>query len=370
MITPGPITRHIHLLHQHDVLYTILESKILVAKSCVPLSKGASFVQVRSDLLAVCEGNHCRSAVLQRLIDWTDHKLKKLKGAESGASPDDVWVFRTQEELSSDILRLFARDTVALALDWLIKHGLIETRKKPRFRGDRTKHYRVCVEEIRRRLQEHGGTEKSAQGNQRKEDIKTEKSVIESQTMADVKTETSATGMPRNGHAMKETRQKESKDISSTSRIDYGMPRKESSTGTGPSGTWPPASSDPSRPAPDQTVKSGEAIPSISAWPDGKMDYFIRKVAHLYPRTAIGMSATAEEVAELAQTLSYEEARQFFEAVKRFSSAVDHGYYDNRYVWGFRKFSGTDPVHTGPKVWKKWITAACGTLDHFVKLRA
>lgn len=120
-------------------------------------------VVVREDLLLVCQGR-VESAVLLSILEyWTRVKLGMLNQLEhenearekEGLEPiegDDLWIWKSHDELVSDSLGLLSRYSLRKAVKHLTELGLLETRNNPRYRWDKTTQYRLNVGALREAL--------------------------------------------------------------------------------------------------------------------------------------------------------------------------------------------------------------------------
>jgi len=120
-------------------------------------------VVAREDLLLVCQGR-VESAVLLSILEyWTRVKLGMLNQLEhenearekEGLEPidgDDLWIWKSHDELVSDSLGLLSRYSLRRAVKHLTELGLLETRNNPRYRWDRTTQYRLNVGALREAL--------------------------------------------------------------------------------------------------------------------------------------------------------------------------------------------------------------------------
>jgi hypothetical protein len=132
-------------------------------ETCIPPIPEEPIVVIRKGFLLLCEGDHCRAAVLGQMAYWTDTKLRAADQAaphnrlaeaagEAERWPEDAWIYKSREELSQDLLGLYGDNKCRDALKWLVERGLLETRHNPINRWDRTIQYRLRIEELRARL--------------------------------------------------------------------------------------------------------------------------------------------------------------------------------------------------------------------------
>ncbi|GCE45335.1 hypothetical protein EI42_03036 [Thermosporothrix hazakensis] len=102
------------------------------------------FIKLHSDLLELCEGDHCEALILGVLEEWTNSKL------DSGKVP---YIYMSYPQWQASLYFLYGRSTIMQALRRLEARGLI--RKRPyRLYGKDTYQYWLHVELINARLQE------------------------------------------------------------------------------------------------------------------------------------------------------------------------------------------------------------------------
>jgi len=119
------------------------------------------FLQVRLDLLAICDGNEAQAKVLQVLIRWTDWKLAQwhrttravATGREDLPEPD-LWVFMSYQGFTKETYQTVSHNTAKKALQILLQRGYIE-RCIPADSLFGTPYYRLNLTAIQQALDAH-----------------------------------------------------------------------------------------------------------------------------------------------------------------------------------------------------------------------
>lgn len=307
--------------------------------SSVPVRRKTKVAQLREDLLTICENNHCRAMVLGQLIYWNDINAGKMKNA-AGDSKEHLWIRRTQEELAEDILRAYSADLIAQALKWLIGQGMLESRRHPTQKWNRTLQYRVQVELVNDLIDSH---------------LNDQNAVHEHREDGCSKTENSGLSRPENQGAILETMKK---PIVETNGV-ASMPHQNISEGmtvVGKNSAEILRSPGNRQQTPGNTNSGRD--PSQSSkfdWPEESKIRFIDYVVQNYPKTKSGHVAVHDEVNELAETLkSRREVEGFAKAVKNLKEAIRTGSWGGDYVYAFRRFAGLGPRYSGSGEWKRW----------------
>jgi len=103
------------------------------------------WVPLRPAYVEMCEGNACAALLLADFEFWTNHRK------EHGL---DGWVYRTREQLRSDLWNAFGSTAIDSALKLLRGNGFLQRRRNPeRRRGyDKTYQYRLLTEAIQDRI--------------------------------------------------------------------------------------------------------------------------------------------------------------------------------------------------------------------------
>ena len=122
-------------------------------------------VVVREDFMRLCEGKRDSAVLLSILTYWTEIKLGMFNQVtheneareKDGLPPidiDDLWVWKSYEELLEESLGLLTEYSLKKAIAHLKELGLLEVRKNPRYRWDRTNQYRLNLDVLIRKLKE------------------------------------------------------------------------------------------------------------------------------------------------------------------------------------------------------------------------
>jgi hypothetical protein len=130
-----------------------------VRTSCIEHPAENPMVIIRADFLAICEGDHCRAALLAVFEWWTNVKRGwsdqaratndiARSGGMPGVQDEETWIWKTADELSAEMLGLYSERSIRPALKWLTGQGFISVRRNPVFRWDATPQYMLNVEVV------------------------------------------------------------------------------------------------------------------------------------------------------------------------------------------------------------------------------
>lgn len=130
----------------------------MTRSSCIAHKTSQQMTIIREDYLWMCDGNHCAASLLNVFEYWMNYKINhheqvqiENKIAAVGAVPllvDDMWVYKTAENLKDELLGLFADTKITAAVKLLKKKGFIETRNNPAYGWDRTLQYLFKAEAV------------------------------------------------------------------------------------------------------------------------------------------------------------------------------------------------------------------------------
>jgi hypothetical protein len=134
--------------------------------SCIVHPAESRWAELRSDFVALCEGDHCAAMILSVFESWTNTRIKHRDQAiainelarshdEQATQTTDNWVYRTEKQLKeSDLMGLFGEKAISAGLKYLTDHSLIVRRvnQNPRYKYDRTLQYRLESRNINRIL--------------------------------------------------------------------------------------------------------------------------------------------------------------------------------------------------------------------------
>lgn len=101
--------------------------------------------------LVVLTGGFVEALILDTLLRET-HKIRNLTGEE------EVWIDKTAEEFSEQLMLGMSKQTIRRYIFRLIKAGYITERNNPYNSHDRTKQYRVNTDRILQGLMIQGYT--------------------------------------------------------------------------------------------------------------------------------------------------------------------------------------------------------------------
>lgn len=154
--------------------------------SCIPDPVNETIVVIKQWQLEFCDGDHCAASLLSLLIHWHDWKLQNrqvatyknyVAGLHGDAPTDDetLWQFHTADQLSDELLGLYARDRIRKARAMLVEKGVVEEGRNPnpRYSFDNAIHFllhpEVCIEWIanRKNAERYAKNRKRSAINQR-----------------------------------------------------------------------------------------------------------------------------------------------------------------------------------------------------------
>lgn len=120
---------------------------------------------MREDFIEICDGSHCRALILGLFEFWLNIKLKNREQAEienqiakkdgmQGTQSTELWVWKTLEQISEEMLGLFKVRKIGSEIKWLVDNKLLLRRNNPKYSWDRTYQYTVNVELVQSLLNE------------------------------------------------------------------------------------------------------------------------------------------------------------------------------------------------------------------------
>jgi len=101
--------------------------------------EGAVYVKVRPHYVLACDGDYQPALLLSVLEMWTGIRARNNR---------DGWIFRTQDELARDTAGVLTPRQIRKAIERLLELGLVERRRNPDYRWDRTYQYRLDIEAL------------------------------------------------------------------------------------------------------------------------------------------------------------------------------------------------------------------------------
>lgn len=124
--------------------------------SVLPNLPKEPLVIIRGSFLRLCDDDHCAAALLNVLVYWHDWSLDRQRqdATAVAADPDHRpaepghWIWRTMQDLVTDLLGLFGEKVVRRAVTILEDKCFIESRGNPRDPRDRTRQFRLRFEAV------------------------------------------------------------------------------------------------------------------------------------------------------------------------------------------------------------------------------
>lgn len=123
---------------------------------------------IKEEFIAIT-GNFIDAVILNQFIYWSERvkdfdeyiKQENDKAKKCGQNPQDLtggWIYKTADDMSSETMLGLSASNMRLHIKALEKLGFISERTNPKYKWDRTKQYRVNLNEIFAALAEHGYT--------------------------------------------------------------------------------------------------------------------------------------------------------------------------------------------------------------------
>lgn len=123
---------------------------------------------IKEELIAIT-GNFIDAVILNQFIYWSERvkdfdeyiKQENDRATKCGQNPQDLtggWIYKTADDMSSETMLGLSASNMRLHIKTLEKLGFISERTNPKYKWDRTKQYRVNLNEIFASLAEHGYT--------------------------------------------------------------------------------------------------------------------------------------------------------------------------------------------------------------------
>ena len=160
---------------------------------------------IKEELIAIT-GNFIDAVILNQFIYWSERvkdfdeyiKQENDRAKKCGQNPQDLtggWIYKTAEDMSSETMLGLSASNIRLHIKALEKAGFISERTNPKYKWDRTKQYRVNLNEIVIALTEKGYTLDGYQHyriENATNDLKNQKTDLDAQN-ADIDAQTSQT---------------------------------------------------------------------------------------------------------------------------------------------------------------------------------
>ncbi len=122
-----------------------------------PLLENEPLVIIRNSFLTLCDGDQAAAALLNNFVYWHDWCLQHGRHDQTAslADPDhksidpECWFWKTVEDLSRDLLGGWGEKKIRGAVALIEAKGFAASRPSPTNPWDRTKQYRLVVENLR-----------------------------------------------------------------------------------------------------------------------------------------------------------------------------------------------------------------------------
>ena len=160
---------------------------------------------IKEEFIAIT-GNFIDAVILNQFIYWSERvkdfdeyiKQENDRAKKCGQNPQDLtggWIYKTADDMSSETMIGLSASNMRLHIKALEKAGYISERTNPKYKWDRTKQYRVNLNEIVTALAEKGYTLDGYQHcymENATHDLKNQKADLDTQN-ADIDAQTSQT---------------------------------------------------------------------------------------------------------------------------------------------------------------------------------
>lgn len=160
---------------------------------------------IKEELIAIT-GNFIDAVILNQFIYWSERvkdfdeyiKQENDRARKCGQNPQDLtggWIYKTADDMSSETMLGLSASNIRLHIKALEKAGFISERTNPKYKWDRTKQYRVNLNEIVAALTAKGYTLDGYQHyhiENATNDLKNQKTDLDAQN-ADIDAQTSQT---------------------------------------------------------------------------------------------------------------------------------------------------------------------------------
>lgn len=131
--------------------------------SCIQHCANMKVAVLHEDYLQITEGDHCAAILLKVFEYYTNAYSAKNAQAEyenalaveAGEPPTqtaDLWIYKSQAELSDAMLGMFGEKRIRQAVAYLEERGFIETRRNPKYKFDAKLQYRLNTKAVQAAL--------------------------------------------------------------------------------------------------------------------------------------------------------------------------------------------------------------------------
>lgn len=145
----------------------------MTKSSCIEHLPNQQLVIIREDYVALCEESasadpavdpNCAAALLNLFEYFTNWKKANSQQAkkyndtsESGGQErnqdESLWIWKTTDELQSDLMNIWGKTKIETARKWLVSKGFIQQRRNPHHNWDKTYQYFYDIEGVNSSLQ-------------------------------------------------------------------------------------------------------------------------------------------------------------------------------------------------------------------------
>lgn len=135
-------------------------------ESCVTHAPVSRSMRIREDYLGICaeaKSPHCAAALLGVFEHWTNHKYQmrrkqtaineaRKKKGKPATKLTNLWVFMSQEELTSELMGLYGETMIMKTLTWLEEKKFIARRNNRQKLWDRKYQYLLMTNHVQAAL--------------------------------------------------------------------------------------------------------------------------------------------------------------------------------------------------------------------------
>lgn len=119
---------------------------------------------LRKSYIDICEGDRCAAALLSQFEYWTNVRLAQVEQEEIKATQErfyspnrTLWVYKSREDLASDLMGLYGVKSVGAALKVLKDLGFIRGRTNPNDPLKRTPQWELQIDAVNEALRKKFG---------------------------------------------------------------------------------------------------------------------------------------------------------------------------------------------------------------------
>lgn len=140
--------------------------------SCIYYPDEKRVLVLRKALIVILEtapDSHVAAGILSQFIFWTDIKINHMPQAKhhnraaaneslEPAQDEELWIYKTAEELQQELMGIAGETRVIQNLKWLMDNGFLERRSNPKYRWDKTFQYRLNITFTQARIENRKST--------------------------------------------------------------------------------------------------------------------------------------------------------------------------------------------------------------------